>query len=442
MMNKTFRSAALTVPRSSKWVTMVNRNSEVDRGIGGSFPFGSSANSDHDCPSKFNGNSTLLLNVRKSWLWMSPLIAVLICASARSADRTTCVVPQSGGQSPPLLDSCVFPDQAFGQGASAGWTEYISLWKGHHANPADANIRRFLGLPLSGLVEAKTKRGRSAPRWLGWRAGSYDQIDTPHFTIYSRASAEQGRKVAEDLENCFWVWTQMFFPFWDGAAQVTAALNGLDETANVGSFLANKRSRLTVRRKLRVVLFRDAAEYQQTLSRDVPGIERSTGFYSDPRQTTFLYGSEVDDAATRRHEMVHQLFRESTRSTLGRDMPGEDTGFWIVEGIAGYFESLSMQDGLATVGGWDSSRLQFARYRILVAGDTMPMDELTADGRMAAQQRADLARWYAHAIAQTHHLMDGGSHPVAKWSIKTLLPATRSRLRFQTHECQSIRSDR
>ncbi len=35
------------------------------------------------------------------------------------------------------------------------------------------------------------------------------------------------------------------------------------------------------------------------------------------------------------------------------------------------------------------------------------MAELREDGRIAAQQQTNIARWYAHAIAQTHQLMDG-----------------------------------
>jgi hypothetical protein len=93
---------------------------------------------------------------------------------------------------------------------------------------------------------------------------------------------------------------------------------------------------------------------------------------------------------------------------LGRDKPGEKSGFWIVEGIAGYFESLRIGKAIATVGGWDSPRLQFARYRVLVHNDMMPIRELRADGRQDAQARQDIARWYAHAIAQTHHLLDSG----------------------------------
>ncbi len=348
-------------------------------------------------------------------------------------DRTTCFVPPAGdGANDEIAPAGTFADQAFGEGAAAGWNGYIRLWRALHADPTSAEIRRYLGLPLRGAANVTPRRGRSAPSWLGWRVGSYQQIETPHFTIYTRAAPQAAQHVAQDLERCYWVWTQMFFPLWEAGAQVQTNLAGLSPDQSVVEYLKRRPARITIRRKLRVVLFRNAAEYRQKLSPIIPGIERSTGFYSDQNQTTFLYPADVDDAATRRHEMVHQLFREATRSGLGRGMPAEQSGFWLIEGIAGYFESLDVGSQLATVGGWDSSRLQFARYRMLVGGDMMPMDELTRDGRVAVQQRPDLARFYAHAIAQTHHLMDGGDTAARRWiygqlaqayKIKTDLPA-------------------
>jgi hypothetical protein len=134
----------------------------------------------------------------------------------------------------------------------------------------------------------------------------------------------------------------------------------------------------------------------------------------------FLYVADLDDAANRRHEMVHQLFREATRSGLRGSMPGEREGFWLIEGIAGYFESLFLADDYATVGGWDSSRLQYARHRMLLGGDRLPLGELQSDGWKAAQQHQDIARWYAHAIAQTHHLLDGGEVAARRWIYRQL----------------------
>ena len=357
-------------------------------------------------------------NVNGFHLWDGALTAWIIGLSLGSAcaaaDRTTCYVPMASDQKGSMIStSAVFPDQAMGGAASVGWKSYLRLWRAHHDDPADKSIRQYLGLPLSGSVQATSRRGRSAPRELQWAAGSYQQIDTPHFTIYSHADEQVASAVAEDLERCYWIWTQMFFPLWESSAQVTTTLAKLGDQ-DVADFLSKNKSRITIRRKLRVVLFRDSAEYYKTLGGEVPGVERSTGFYNDDMKLTFLFASPSDadslndGAETRRHELVHQLFREATRSTLGKRKPAEGSEFWIIEGIAGYFESLRVAKDNATVGGWDSERLQFARYRMLSGGDVMPIAELRADGRVAAQKRGDIARWYAHAIAQTHHFMDGG----------------------------------
>ena len=59
------------------------------------------------------------------------------------------------------------------------------------------------------------------------------------------------------------------------------------------------------------------------------------------------------------------------------------------------------------------------------------MAELRKDGRIAAQQQTNIARWYAHAIAQTHQLLDGGNvrsrqavyqQLAARYKIKADLP--------------------
>lgn len=338
----------------------------------------------------------------------SPLVAAPI-------DRTTLLLPLALGAAPGERPSGVLADEAFGPDAGDGWQAYMRVWESHHGQPSSTAIRRFLGLSQREAFECTARRGRTAPRWLAWPAGSYAQIDTAHFVIYSRADQAASLQVAEDLERCYWVWTQLFFPLWEASPQVTAALQGLSPQGSVEDFLRDHPGRITLRRKLRVVLFRDAAEYQRTLALAHPGIERSTGYYDNEQQTTYLYVTPPQDGATRHHELVHQLFREATRSGLGGEMPAQTQGFWLIEGIAGYFESLWFGERIATVGGWDSPRLQFARYRILAGGDVMPFDQLQADGWQAAQQREDIARWYAHAILQTHHLLDGSSTAARRW---------------------------
>lgn len=350
---------------------------------------------------------------------LSPALGILLAISCcQAADRTTLLIPQAADASPVIPAGARLPAAAFGAEASPGWRAYQRLWEAHYADPADRPIRRLLGLSLSGGEEVRQRGGRSAPSWLAWPRGSYTQIETPHFVIYSRAEAAAGHQVATDLERCYWAWTQMFFPFWESRPQFEAAFAGWSPDESISQFLAHRSLRLPAGDKLRVVLFRDAAEYQRAV--DVPGAEQSTGFYSDGRQTTFLYPQQPDDPATRRHELVHQLFREATSSRLGPALPGEASGFWLVEGIAGYFESLHFDSGCAVVGGWDAPRLQFARFRFFVAGDRLPLVELARDGRLAAQSRSDLARWYAHAIVHTHWLLDGGDPQTRRWVYRRL----------------------
>ena len=364
-------------------------------------------------------------------------------AQSTQADRTTCYVLPNSEDSPipkdltdvSQPDNFVATPPAF-PGDSTAWQNYLRLWNFFQNDTANEPLRRYLGFAtnksrLRGSIrrsnnqDLKFLRGRSAPQWLAWKPGSYQQVESSHFTIYSRSNRQLSTEVARSLEECYWVWTQMFFPLWEAAPQVSGHLASLPEDQSVSDVLERSSKRITIRRRLNVVLFPDKQQYVATLGKDNPGIAQSTGFYSDDRRTTFLIGQPLD-LPTLRHELVHQLFSEATRSGLqsatgDESMPGSQRDFWLVEGIAGYFESMSVQaNGTATLGGWDSPRLQFARYRVLASGDEMPIDELRRDGRLSAQSRTDLPRWYAHAIARTHQLMDGGSTDSRKWIYQKL----------------------
>ncbi len=341
-----------------------------------------------------------------------------------AADRTTFVLAQTSSEpreNNSLPANALLPNELLGELPDSSWHAYMDTWKAHAANPADPSIRRFLGLPLDGMIEMKSTGGRSAPSWLGWQRGSYQQLESPQFMIYSRASDAETRQVAEDLQQCYWVWTQMFFPFWNERHRVSVALANWTPGSSIASLLASNNARLAASRRMRIVLFRDRNEYVQFLLKQVPGVEQSTGFYSDENQTTFLFAGDRETTATRRHELTHQMFREATsspRRTPGARehwIPGDDSGFWLIEGIAGYFESLYLGERYATVGGWDSSRLQYSRYRTLVGGEFLPISELQPDGRTEAQRREDLATYYAHSIAHTHRLLDRGDVPDRCW---------------------------
>ena len=249
------------------------------------------------------------------------------------------LLPLASDQQGQAVPSSLFPDTSFG-GGNEGWEAYMKLWVAHHQDPGNLDVRRFLGLPIAEPFVFQARRGRTSPRWLGWQAGTFAQVETSHFSIYSTADENITRRVAEDLERCFWIWTQMFFPLWEGSVQVSSVLAEYQPSESIIDFLSAKRPRLSIRRRFQVVLLKDAEQYRQTLQSEDAGIEVSTGFYSDSLKTIFLYDDKQDASETRRHELTHQLFREATRSSLGQASPGEAEGFWLVEGIAGYMESL------------------------------------------------------------------------------------------------------
>jgi hypothetical protein len=87
-------------------------------------------------------------------------------------------------------------------------------------------------------------------------------------------------------------------------------------------------------------------------------------------------------------------------------MPGQASGFWLAEGIACLMESTDIRRGRATVGGWESSRLQFARHRVLASGDAIGLSELDSWGRNVFLRRTDLARGYAFAAAHAHRIAE------------------------------------
>ena len=255
--------------------------------IGNAFPQAEEENTRLYVDGRFDGKYKACKWQSNNWILRCLVVLAVACVfllvvgnAVIAADRTTLFLPLASEVEGSASVEGLFADIALAEQASPGWKAYRRLWQAHHADPANAGIRRFLGLPLEGDFESTAKRGRGAPRWLAWKSGSYAQVDTAHFVLYSKANREASMRVAEDLERCYWVWTQMFFPLWESSAQVSLAFREMGDDESVASFLESSPQRITTRRKLRVVLCGNADEYRKVLGA-TPGVELSTGFYSD-----------------------------------------------------------------------------------------------------------------------------------------------------------------
>lgn len=323
-----------------------------------------------------------------------------------TAARFIAVVPQAtsaagGDFSSAAAEQAARPPVS-GASADPLWLEYLAAWQQHFDDPADAQARQRLGLPAAEAVAVEVGDGtglaRSLARSLRVRWSQPLRVETDHFLILADAPREAAVEIAIDLERYFAVWTQLFFPLWKDRQRWEQTSR---RSAARGAVMGGK---------LRVVVFRDPDQYAAALAAEGPAISRSTGYYSSSARLMFLRQSRSGEdsgeaVATRYHELTHQLLAEATESRL-RVPPGERQDFWLLEGIACYMESTAIAGGLATVGGWESSRLQFARHRALVSGQMLPLRQLQSLGRQAFQRHAELAQLYAFASAYCHQLID------------------------------------
>ncbi len=200
--------------------------------------------------------------------------------------------------------------------------------------------------------------------------------------------------MATYLERVFSVWQQLFYAYWSVPGRLTERIGGADRPLGPDY-------------SFEVVLFRDRDEYVRQLSRGVPQIGISIGYYSQQQKTSFFYAAEPDDRPNWVHESAHQFFHET--GTVAPQV-GEQNNFWVFEGVALYMESLRDRGAYAATGGVDADRLQYARFRRLSEQYYVPLEQLVTYGRQQLQQDPDIRQLYSQAAGLTHFLLDGQRH--------------------------------
>ncbi|MFG0263623.1 MAG: hypothetical protein ACF8AM_00560 [Rhodopirellula sp. JB055] len=361
-------------------------------------------------------------------------------------DRVTAFIPLPSAADPPPLESPFPPSDAGGyqtadfaaradspNRADEIWSAYIDLWKSHYESPSQPELRSLFGFPVDTDVLITDRRGRVAPSELNWRPGSFRVWQTDHFEILSQADDASSRIVAEALEREYWVWTQIFFPIWSGRNQIASIVRDWErENTSAADHLKSRSSpaRLQHGQRHRVVLLADPESYRATITTafrntDTSAVAASTGFYSDTLRLSFFFPQP--DLASLHHEICHQLFTEASanasrrRPTRGQTFATATTeDFWLIEGMAGYFESLRYEQSLAYVGGWESPRLQLARYQALIGGVPIASLEDLRGTRDKVQSKPNLARWYSQAALRTHYLMDNAGPTKRRGLLKQL----------------------
>lgn len=222
------------------------------------------------------------------------------------------------------------------------------------------------------------------------------EIKTEHFFIKTNHSQEQGAHLAASVE----VFHRYFMREFSACFQTPAQQDKL--------FKEGAQSRSG--NLYEIDYYRLRTEFVQHLIKLCPNAGEINGIYMPSKRKAYFYHNPelADDAAleTLYHEVTHQLLSESSSQTIP---VGHERDFWVVEGIACYFESFRVgEDGKISVGDANHPRIQAARDQVVVTQDFEPLARFTAHGMLPFQQGGlpVLQRRYAQATGLAHFFMN------------------------------------
>lgn len=285
-------------------------------------------------------------------------------------------------------------------------------------NPDHAEARRVLGYEqhdgqwLTPYAKRMVDAGKKWDPHAGWVAkddAAKDrkpgkngwQVRTDNFLVTSNDSLAASADLAARLERLYQIWRQLFagFSFSD---------------REVRELFAGERAPRERHRPFRVFYHRDKDDYVAALKRRQPRIAETLGIYfDDDREAHFFAADETENSdqntPTLHHEAVHQLFQETRPAARHVGATGN---FWIVEGIATYFETLrEHRDPLSglyyTIGESSAGRLPAAKRRLLTEAFFVPLDELVDLSKDDLQRYPELAKLYSQSAGLSALLMDG-----------------------------------
>jgi hypothetical protein len=207
-------------------------------------------------------------------------------------------------------------------------------------------------------------------------------------------SQQAAVELASRLERLYQIWQQLFAGFGYSAREVRQLF--------AGERLPRKRNR-----PFRVFLHRDRNAYNAALVKQQPRIAETLGIYFDRDREAHFFAGDDQVPGTLYHESVHQLFQESRPAARN---VGGTANFWVVEGIATYFETLSEhRDAIAgryyTIGEASAGRLPAARERF-AGGFNVPLALLVEWSKNDLQHQPELAKIYSQAAGLSAMLMD------------------------------------
>lgn len=281
-----------------------------------------------------------------------------------------------------------------------GWlpTQYVMRY--------EQGERLYRGKWMTAVREAEIRRDfRNA-----W------EIRSEHFLVKTNTSLEEGVEVSRKLER-FHDWlTSNFVAFFDTPAALTKRFEQ-----------ATTRSRAISNMKpMEVHYYATQEEYDRTIRKRNPEYAtiETNGLYWEPDQTCYFFrkNDEADNDSTIYHEATHQILDLATlqdRNSAARKrrlvlrerrtrpwLLAEQSNFWLLEGIACYFESFVIRDGEVKVGEPDYIRFVTAQHRLLKDNFYVPLRQFCGLGREAFQSHPNFRQLYSQSSGLAHFLME------------------------------------
>jgi len=272
---------------------------------------------------------------------------------------------------------------------------YKLLYQTLRENPNHMQALTALELDTQSNVKV-TKPGVIHSRTT-WPARTYWRLESRYFVIDTNKSREAAEHIHAELVALEAAWKQVFYSYWADPTALAKRLEGEDVS------LAKHRN---ATRKHRIIVFDTRSQYASFLDSKGSNATASLGLYDDKSQTSYFFIDDLDTRDTWLHEVTHQFFQERGPGVLNI---GRNQNTMLVEGIAMYMESLREVSGHITLGGWESNRLQFARYYRLNGQFHMPAKDLMALGMSEIQGHQSQGEIYYEAAGLVHSLMNSES---------------------------------
>lgn len=237
------------------------------------------------------------------------------------------------------------------------------------------------------------------------------EIQSEHFLVKTNTSLEEGVEISQKLETFHrWLRTHMA-----GFFDTPAELQRRFEQTGV-------RFRRTAD-PMEVHYYATKEEYQKRMVGKIPPNQDTNGLYWDADKTCYFFRNDkVNAKGTVFHEATHQILDLATKSqrvsaarrrqqllrerTLRPWRICEKSNFWIIEGLACYFESFEIaEDGSCSVGRPDHIRFVGAQHRLLVNSFFVPFRNFMALGHEQFMTHPNRRQFYTQASGVAHFLM-------------------------------------